>query len=101
MLLLKYQVIWTFQNVRMITKSFITSKVGYYSLIWIFDSRGLNNNINSIHESPLRLAYSDSKSIFEEFLNKDNSASIDHIDLQVLPTEMFKIKENMTPELEI
>ena len=36
-----------------------------------------------------------SKSSFEELLNKDNSVSIHHKNLQVLETEMFKIKNIM------
>ena len=81
-----------------IMKSFITSQFGYCSLIWIFHSRALNNKINSIQERALRITYNDSKSTFEELLNKDNSVSIHHRNLQVLAIEMFKIKNNMAPE---
>ena len=81
-----------------ITKSFITSQFGYCPLIWMFHSRALNNKINSIHERALRITYNDSKSTFEELLNKDNSVSIHHKNLQVLAIEMFKIKNNMAPE---
>ena len=81
-----------------IKKSFITSQCGYCPLIWMFHSRALNNKINSIHERALRITYNDSKSTFEELLNKDNSVSIHHRNLQVLAIEMFKIKNNMAPE---
>ena len=84
---------------RMIMKSFITSQFGYCSLIWMFHSRALNNKINSIHERALRITYNDSKSTFEELLSKDNSVSIHHRNLQVLATEMYKIKNDMAPEL--
>ena len=83
---------------RVIMKSFITSQFGYCPLIWMFHSRALNNKINSIHERALRITYNDSKSTFEELLNKDNSVSIHHKNLQVLAIEMFKIKNNMAPE---
>ena len=83
---------------RVIMKSFITSQFGYCPLIWMFHSRALNNKINSIHERALRITYNDSKSTFEELLNKDNSVSILHRNLQVLAIEMFKIKNNMAPE---
>ena len=84
---------------RMIMKSFITSQFGYCPLIWMFHSRALNNKINSIHERALRITYNDSKSTFEELLSKDNSVSIHHRNLQVLATEMYKIKNDMAPEL--
>ena len=66
----------------------------------MFHSRTLNNKINSIHERALRITYNDIKSRFEELLNKDNSVSIHHRNLQVLTIEMFKIKSNlnMNPE---
>ena len=46
----------------------------------------------------LRITYNGSKSTFEELLNKDNSVSIHHKNLQFLATEVFKIKDNMAPE---
>ena len=81
-----------------IMKSFITSQFGYFPLIWMFHSRTLNNTINSIHESELRITYNDSKSTFGELLKKDNSVSIHHRNLQVLPIKMFKINNNMASE---
>ena len=80
-----------------IMKLFITSQFGYCTLIWMFHSRVLNNKINSIHVRALRITY-DNKSLFEELLNKDNSVSIHHRNLQVLVIEMFRIKNNMAPE---
>ena len=59
---------------RVIMKSFITSQFGYCPLI----CRALNNKINSVHERALRITYNDSKSTFEELLNKDSSVSIHH-----------------------
>ena len=81
---------------RVIMKSFITSQFGYCPLIWMFHSRALHNKINSIHERAPRIT--DSKSTFEELLNKDNSVFIHHRNLQVLAIKMFKIKNNMAPE---
>ena len=64
----------------------------------MFHSRALFNKINSIHERALSITYNDSKSTFEELLNKDNSVSIHHRNLQVLAIQMFKIKNNIAPE---
>ena len=80
-------------------KSFITSQFGYCPLIWVFHGRTLNNTIKSVHERALRITYNDRKSSFEELLRKDNTVSIHHRKLQVLATEIFKIKNNMAPEI--
>ena len=80
-------------------KSFVTSPFGYCPLIWMFHSRCLNNKINSIHERALRITYQDHISTFQELLNKDNSVSIHHRNLQVLATEMFKIHRGMSPDI--
>ena len=68
-------------------------------LIWIFRIRRLNNKINSIHERALRITYQDNTSTFQELLNKDNSVSIHHRNLQVLAMEMFKIHRGLSPEI--
>ena len=65
----------------------------------MFHSRHLNNKINSIHERALRITYQDNASTFQELLNKDNSVSIHHRNLQVLVTEMFKIHRGLPPEI--
>ena len=65
----------------------------------MFHSRRLNNKINSIHERALRITYHDNTSTFQELLNKDNSVSIHHRNLQVLATEMFKIHRGLSPEI--
>ena len=87
------------QKRRIIMKSFVTSQFGYCPLIWMFHSRHPNNKINSIHERALRITYPDHISAFQELLNKDNSVSIHHRNLQVLATEMFKIHRAMSPDI--
>ena len=52
----------------------------------MFHSRKLNNKINSIHESALRITYNEKKSCFQELLRKDKSFSIHHRNLKVLAT---------------
>ena len=87
------------QKRRTIMKSFVTSQFSYCPLIWMFHSRRLNNKINSIHERALRITYQDNTSTFQELLNKDNSVSIHHRNLQVLATEMFKVHRGLFPEI--
>ena len=55
-----------------IMKSFVTSQFGFCPLIWMFDSRSLNNKIKSLHERALRITYQDRISTFQELLNKDS-----------------------------
>ena len=80
-------------------KSFITYQFGYCPLVWMFHSKTLNNKINSIHERALRITYYDRKSLFEKLLRKENTVSVHHRNLQVLATEIFKIKSNMVLEI--
>ena len=68
-------------------KSFVTSQFSYCPLI------------NAIHERALRITYKDSSSTFQELLNKDKSVTIHHRNLQVLATEMFKVKNQMAPDI--
>ena len=65
----------------------------------MFHSRKLNERINHIHERALRIVYKDFNSSFQELLIKDNSSNIHHRNLQKLVTEIFKIKNGLSPEL--
>ena len=65
----------------------------------MFHSRKLNNRINSIHESALRIKYKDYKFSFNELLQKDNAVTIHQRNLQALATEIFKIKNDLSPEI--
>ena len=58
----------------------------------MFHSRGLNNKINFLHERALRMTYGDRSSSFEDLLKKDNSVSTHHRNIQVLATEISKVK---------
>ena len=80
-------------------KSFITSQFSYCPLVWMFHSQLLNNKINAIHERALRIPYCDKHSKFQQLLEKDNSVSIHHRNLQVLATEMFKVNVDLSLDL--
>ena len=58
-----------------------------------------NNKIKHLHERCLRLIYSDKKSSYENLLEKDNSVSIYHKNIQALAIEMFKVKHKLCPEI--
>ena len=64
----------------------------------MFNSRNLNNRINRILERALRLFYWNNLS-FSELLELDNSVAVRQKNLQVLVTEIDKVKNGMTPEI--
>ena len=84
-------------KLRILMKAFIESQFGNCSLIWMFHSRTSNNKINKLHERALRLVYKDYNSSFQELLNRDDSFSIHHRSLQKLATEMYKVKNDLSP----
>ena len=69
---------------------------GYYPLIWVFHSRGVNNKINHLHEGSLRIVYKDNISSFEDLLKKDRSFTIHQRNIQSLAIELFKVKGNLS-----
>ena len=79
-------------------KAFVESQFGYCPLIWTFHSRGLNK-INRIHEKALRITYKDKSSTFQELLEKDNSVSIHHRNVQKLAIEIDKVLHGFSPPI--
>ena len=57
----------------------------------MFYSRTTNNKINKLHERALRLVYDDYLSAFEELLEKDNSFTVHHYNIQTLCIELYKV----------
>ena len=84
---------------RLIMKAFVNSQFGYCPLIWMFHNRTLNNRINRIHERALRIVYRDKTSNFTELLQKDNAVIVHQRNLQVLATEVYKVKMGLAPQL--
>ena len=82
-----------------IMKTFIESQFNYCPLTWMFHSRQLNNKINKLHERALRMVYKNTNLSFQELLDLDESFCIHHRNLQKLATEMYKIKNDISPTL--
>ena len=60
------------QKRRNVMKAFVESEFGYCPLIWTFHgNRSLNNCMNKLNESALRLVYRDYDSTYESLLLKD------------------------------
>ena len=77
-------------------KTFVISQFNYFPSVWIFHSRNLNNRINSIRERALRVTYQDHKSTFLQLLQKDDSVTIYQRNFQVLVTEIFRAKNDLS-----
>ena len=63
----------------------------------MFHSRKLNSRVNQLHERALRIVYQDYASSFTELLEKDNSTTIHNRNIQLLATELFKVKNGLLP----
>ena len=75
------------------------SQPNYCPLVWMCHSRGLNNKINNIHKRGLRIVYHDKKSNLQDLLQKDNSVSIHMKNLKYLATEIYKVRNCLSPEI--
>ena len=79
--------------------AFVESQFRYCPLIWMFHSRGLNNKIYRIHERALRITYKGKSSTFQELLEKGNSVSIHHRNVQKLAIEIYKVLHGFSPSI--
>ena len=86
----------SFQQRRLLMKSFVEAQFGYCPLVWMFHGREINRKINHIHERSLRIVYRDYNSSFKDLLQKDNSVCIHHRNIQSLAVELFNVKENLS-----
>ena len=84
---------------KLIMNSFFTSKFNYCPLVWMWHSRLINNKINRLHKTSLRIIYSDKSSTFEELLEKDGSLTVHIRNIQKLAIEMFKVFKNLSPPI--
>ena len=81
----------------MAMKAFIASKYGYCPFFRMFHSRKLNSRVNKLNERALRMVYQDYVSSFSELLEKDNLTTIHSRNIQLLVTELFKVKNGLSP----
>ena len=88
-----------FEQKRLLMNSFIQSQFSYCPLIWMFCSREINRKINHIHERALRLVYDDYVTSFKALLIRDKSVCFHHRNIQKVAIEMFKVKNNLCPEI--
>ena len=89
----------TFEKRRMLFKAFIESQFNYCPLIWMLNSRTMNNKINLFHERSLRIVYSDQSSTFEELLERHKTFSIHHKNIQSLAINIYKFMKCLSSEI--
>ena len=75
--------------------AFFKSQFSYCLLVWMCHSRANNGKINRLHDRCLRIIYSDKQSSFETMLEKNGS--VHNRNLQILVTQMYKIKNDLSP----
>ena len=65
----------------------------------MFHNKTLNNRINRIHEQALRIVYRDKTPNFTELLHEDNTVTVHQRNLQIIATEVYKVKMGLAPQL--
>ena len=68
-------------------------------LVWMFHNRTLNNRINKLQESALRLVHNDNTSSFYELLRKYDSFTVHHENIQKLALKIYRVKHRITPKI--
>ena len=87
-----------FYRRKLLLNAYFNSIFEYRKLVWMFCSRKLNAKINNLHHMALRIVYRDYVSSFEELLKVDCSCSIHHRNIKLLAIELYKVRNNISPE---
>ena len=84
----------------------VTSNESHFNVpVWLLSAsmdksqKTLNNWINSLHKRAVWLVYNDLKLLFHQLLEKVNSATVYQCNLQTLAIEIFKVYNNIAPEI--
>ena len=85
------------EKAKLLFNSVIMSNFSYCPLIWLFCSKGTNNDINRTHKRAARALYGDYESTFEELLDKDKSVTIHKKNLQRFKVEIYKTINHLNP----
>ena len=81
-------------------KAFITSQFSYCPLVSMFHSRAMNNRINTLHKKALKLVHTKKSNLsFDDLLKDDKSVKIHQKNLQILATEIYKVKNDLRPKI--
>ena len=86
------------QKSKLIVNSVIMSNFSYCPLIWLFCTKGANNEINRTHKRALRALYGDYESSFEDLLDREKSKTIHKKNLEILMTDVYRTINHLNPE---
>ena len=87
------------RKTKILNESICNISIWLLYLIRKFRNRALNNRINRIHKLALRLVYQNKNLSISELLELDNAVNIHQRNLQVLVTEICKVKNSLSPEI--
>ena len=92
-----------FLYIRILEKTYYESfhkfSIWILSTCWFFCSRKINNRMIRIQKHAQTIVYKDYVSAFAQLLEKDSSVSIHIRNLQVLATEIFRARNNLSPPI--
>ena len=77
----------------------VKSQLNYCPLVWMFCPRRSSNLINEVQERALSITYNDQLTNFKYLLSNHNEITIQHRNLQVLMTEIYKIINHVAPPI--
>ena len=66
----------------------------------MFQSRTMNNRINTLHEIAVRLVYTNKRNLsFDDLLKEDKSVEIHQKNLQILATDIYKVNNDLRAKI--
>ena len=86
----KTEYMWTSKR-KLLLNAFFKAQLSYCPVIWMCQSRVMNNKINRLNERCFTIIYNGKTWAFADLLAKSGSVTIHIRNLQVLATEMFKV----------
>ena len=89
----------TKDKLRTTTNAFFSSQLAYCPLIWMFHNQTLNKRINKFQESALHLVHKNNTSSFYELLQKENSFTSHHRNIQKLALEIYRVERRIAPKI--
>ena len=85
------------QQLNLLLNSYILSVFNYAPIIWMFSSKSLNREINTIHKRAIRAVCQDFSSSYEDLLRNHDFIRIHEIHLRAIICEIYKTLHGLNP----